>query len=275
ASVVSEKFWTLGDRSYRTYSGILENHMADREECSAFGLIIIGNEILDARRQDAHFEAAIRILKARSIAMAYSMILPDVPEIIDAQLAWAMARPEPFFCCGGIGATPDDYTRQCVARVAGVPIERHPEGEAILRERLGDRSTEQRLRMIDFPKGAVLIPNPVNRIPGFRVKNGHFLPGFPEMAHPMMEWVLEAWFEEGQAQTSAKLLLPDAREADLVHTMEVFIATNPELTFSSLPMYLEDRGPVVELGIKGPPAAVEDGLGYLKMLLDTEDVEWE
>jgi len=249
--------------------------MPNREQCSAFGLIIIGNEILDARRQDAHFEAAMRILKARSIAMAYSMIMPDVPEIIDSQLGWAMGRPEPFFCCGGIGSTPDDYTRECAARVAGVPIERHSEGEAILRERLGDRCTEQRLRMIDFPKGAVLIPNPVNRIPGFRIGNGHFLPGFPEMAQSMMEWVLENWYEEGEECVSAKLLLPGAREADLVPIMEVFIATNPELTFSSLPMYMEDRGPVVELGVKGPPDAVEDGLGYLKMLLDTEEVEWE
>ena len=249
--------------------------MPNRAPCSAFGLIIIGNEILDARRQDAHFEAAMRILKARSVAMAYSMILPDVPEIIDAQLAWAMARPEPFFCCGGIGATPDDCTRQCAARVAGAPIERHPDGEAILRERLGGRCTEQRLQMIDFPKGAVLIPNPVNRIPGFRVRNGHFLPGFPEMAQPMMQWVLENWFEKGRELVSGKLLLPGAREADLVHIMELFIATNPELTFSSLPMYLEDRGPVVELGLKGPPDAVEDGLGYLKMLLDTEGVPWE
>ena len=100
-------------------------------------MVVIGNEILDGRIEDAHFANTRVLLAARNHAMAYALFLPDVPEVIEAHLTWAAARPEPFFCCGGIGSTPDDHTRGCAARVNGVELALHPEGAAILRERFG------------------------------------------------------------------------------------------------------------------------------------------
>lgn len=166
-----------------------------------------------------------------------------------------------FFCCGGIGATPDDLTRDCAALAAGVKLVRHPEGEGILRKRWGDGVAEQRLRMVDFPAGAELIPNPVNQVPGFSIQNGYFMPGFPEMAHPMMVWVLETYYKAGDKRDSQVLVLQDIAESDIVKIMNGVIERHPTVHLSSLPRMLDD-GCELHLGIRGAvgdvAAAMED-----------------
>jgi len=229
---------------------------------SGFGLIIIGNEILDARRQDVHFANAIALLHERNTALSWTLFLPDNSAILKAQLQWAMAQQEPFFCCGGIGSTPDDITRQCTAEVIDVPLEFHPEGVTILKNKFKENATPARLRMVEFPKGATLIPNPINQVPGFSIKNGYFLPGFPEMASPMMRWVLERCYEPGEENTASTLILPNAKEADLVDVMEEFVETHPDVSFSSLPRFTK-TGTEVHIGLAGTPEAVEKGLDYL------------
>ncbi len=242
-----------------------------KRHAAQFGLIVIGNEVLDGQQTDAHFPFALGLLTEYRIPLGWTMTLPDDAPTIEAQLRWAFARPEPFFCCGGIGATPDDLTRDCAARALGIELEHHPEGVAIIRERFEGGATPQRLLMVCFPKGARLVPNPVNRVPGFFIANGYFLPGFPSMAHPMMRWVLETHFALGAERASATLVLPRAKEADLVYLMEQFILAHPTLGFSSLPAFAKD-GPRVHLGIKGSPEDVARGLADLKTMLDSDDV---
>lgn len=246
------------------------NHSAP----SGFGLIVVGNEVLDGRVTDGHFAAARDLLGRRHIDMRYSVLLPDRADILEAQLRWAMSRAEPFFCCGGIGATPDDLTRQCAAAAAGVGLVIHPEGAAILRERFGDGASGPRLRMVEFPAGATLIPNPVNRVPGFRIRNGHFLPGFPSMAAPMMAWVLETCYPAGTPFVARAVRLPGAREADLADLMEHFVKAHPTLSFSSLPRFTND-GTEVILGLRGNPRTVEEGMRALLECLKVEGVVWE
>jgi molybdopterin-biosynthesis enzyme MoeA-like protein len=242
------------------------------KKARGFGLIIIGNEILDGRIRDRHFETTQRLLTERSLELVYAQVLPDDPDVIDAQLRWAMERPEPFFSCGGIGSTPDDHTRGCAGRVAGLPLELHPEGVALLKARFGDDATPARLKMVEFPKGATLIPNPVNQVPGFRVRNGHFLPGFPRMAEPMMAWVMDTWYERGEDKVARKLVLPGCREADLVDVMKRFIDAHPSLRFSSLPRFT-DTGTEVHLGLSGNAADVEVGMADLVRDLERAGVE--
>ncbi len=240
---------------------------------SGFGLIIIGSEILDGRVRDSHFENTRRLLQEHRHPLVYALILKDDPALILEKLRWAMGRPEPFFCCGGIGSTPDDYTRQCAAEAAGVVLEHHEEGLRILKARFGAEATPARLRMVEFPKGARLIPNPVNRIPGFTIANGHFLPGFPSMALPMAAWVLENCYVRGEERVTRTLVLPGAREGDLVGLMESFTAAHPELTFSSLPHFVAG-GTEVDLGLTGRPQEVEAGLGDLTARLDGLGQAW-
>ena len=247
--------------------------MSKKSTPLGFGLIIIGTEILDGRIRDRHFENTKRILKEHNHPLKYSMILTDDDELILDKLRWAMSRPEPFFCCGGIGSTPDDFTRKCAADAAGVPLEFHKGGVKILESRPGWEVTPSRKKMVEFPKGATLIPNPVNQIPGFSIASGHFLPGFPSMAEPMTAWVLDTTYETGAVMISSTLNLPGAREADLVPLMEAFIDAHPALSFSSLPRFVKD-GTEVDLGIHGTPEDVVDGLEDLIGRLEDIGQRW-
>jgi molybdopterin-biosynthesis enzyme MoeA-like protein len=237
-----------------------------------FGLIIVGSEILDGRIQDKHFQNTRQLLRERNHILKYAMVLADRPALILEQLKWAMARPEPFFCFGGIGSTPDDYTRPCAAEAAGLSLQHHPEGVRILEKRLGSNLTEARLNLVLFPKDASLIPNPVNQIPGFSLGDGHFLPGFPSMAQPMTAWVLDTYYETGEVTIHRAFSVP-AREADLTPLMEDFVRTHPSLTLSSLPKYVEG-GTEVKLGISGTPEEVDRGARDLLEKLQRLGLQW-
>lgn len=239
-----------------------------------FGLIIIGSEILDGRREDTHFIYFRDRLRERHISLQYTLVLEDDPQLLVTQLSWAIEAGVPFFCCGGIGGTPDDHTRQCAAKAGGVDIAVHPQGEAILRSRWGKEVTAKRLSMVTFPETSALIPNPVNQVPGFTFRNGHFLPGFPEMAHPMMLWVLDNCYSTAVEKDCHVLRLPGSREADLTHLMEQFIEAHPGLSFSSLPRFT-DTGTEIDLAVKGPSEDAKEGFEHLIVMLDDAGVAYE
>lgn len=162
-----------------------------------FGLIIIGDEILSGKRQDKHMAKVIELLAQRGLALSHvDYVGDDRPRITEA-LRRAFASGDQVFSCGGIGATPDDHTRQCAAQALQVPLLPHPQAQALIRERMQDTAREQgvpfeperadnvqRLQMGVFPQGASIIPNPYNKIPGFSCAgaNGgavHFAPRLP------------------------------------------------------------------------------------------------
>ena len=85
-----------------------------------FGLIIVGDEILSGKRQDKHLPKVIELLSARGLALSWARYIGDERPGITAALRDAFASGDAVFCCGGIGATPDDHTRQCAAAASGV-----------------------------------------------------------------------------------------------------------------------------------------------------------
>jgi len=237
------------------------------------GLIVVGDEILSGRRRDAHMSAVIEMLATRGLELAWCRIVGDDRALLVRTLRDTMASGAIVFCCGGIGATPDDVTREAAAEAAGVPIERHPEGEAILRERFEpERLTEHRLRMVDFPAGAALIPNPVNQVPGFQLGSHYFVPGFPKMAWPMIEWALDAQYAGlVTAPGESHSLHVKAAESDLVPLLERLGSDHPAVRFSSLPD-MQRQGYRIELGVWGPPAEARAALAALERALEEEGV---
>lgn len=244
-----------------------------------FGLIIIGDEILSGRRQDKHMARVIELLGARGHALAWVRYLGDEREAITAALREALAGPDVVFCCGGIGATPDDHTRQCAAAASGRPLQLHPDAAALIRERMQDVAREQgvsyeperadnlhRLNMGVFPEGARIIPNPYNKIPGFSLERLHFVPGFPVMAHPMIEWVLDTLYGalEPAAHEERAFYVWGAMEATLTPLMESVESRFPGVRVFSLPSVDHpQRGVHIELGVKGAPAAVAQADAFL------------
>ena len=179
---------------------------------------------------------------------------------LTAALRRTFAAGDIVFSFGGIGATPDDHTRQCAAAALGVPLALNPEAEREIRGRFGAEATPQRLRMGEFPEGASVIPNPVNRIPGFSIREHHFVPGFPQMAQPMVEWVLEnryrALFDRDR-WAEASVLVYQAGEGQLIPLMERIESRFGKVKVFSLPSMGEDGSRRhVELGVRGDPGEV-------------------
>lgn len=215
----------------------------------AFGLIVIGDEILAGTRRDRHFEGIGGLLREHGFHLAWFRILPDDPDYLVAELARTMSEGIPVFSCGGIGATPDDYTRACAAKAAGVPQVRHPGAVAEIEGRFGDEAYPTRIRMADLPEGAELIPNPYNRVPGFSIREHHFLPGFPDMAQPMAEWVLDHRYGRHAPQQQRAVWVYGVSENDLMPLMERLTAEYPQQKLFSLPRLGEPRR--VQLGYRG------------------------
>jgi molybdopterin-biosynthesis enzyme MoeA-like protein len=234
------------------------------------GLLIIGDEILSGRRQDKHLARAIEILAARGQRLHGARFIGDEAGGLTDCLRQIRASGEICFTFGGIGATPDDLTRQSMAAAFETALERHAGAQAEIENRYGENAYPHRIVMADLPRGAELIPNPINRVPGFSVGHVHCLPGFPEMAWPMMEWVLDNRYPDLPATrvTETSVIVHGARESDLVDWMNAFVERHPELKLFSLPRFLANGGFEIELGVGGAPAAARSGIEEIKRMLD-------
>ncbi|MFT4266925.1 MAG: molybdopterin-binding protein [Xenophilus sp.] len=253
---------------------------------SPFGLIIVGDEILSGKRADKHLPKVIELLAARGLPLAWAEYVGDEPARITATLRRAFASGDVVFCTGGIGATPDDHTRQCAAAALGVSLALHPEAEALIRERMQDTAREQgvpyepdrsdnihRLNMGVFPAGASIIPNPYNKIPGFSVGDVHFVPGFPVMAWPMIEWVLDTRYTHWRRPAGVSersVIVFGAMEASLTPLMQAVEREHPGIKVFSLPSVDHPQhGRHIELGVKGAPGRLEAAYAQLRRGLHT------
>jgi len=247
-----------------------------------FGLLIIGDEILSGKCEDKHLPKVIQLLSVRGLSLSWARYVGDDPARITADLKDAFASGDVVFSCGGIGATPDDHTRQCAAAALGVGLELHPQARELILERMRDLARERgvpyepdrddnrhRLNMGVFPVGAEIIPNPYNKIAGFSVRPAgeavrggvYFVPGFPVMAWPMIEWVLDSHYRDLQGKRGAgerSVIVFGAMEATLTPLMESIEARFSGIKVFSLPSVDHPQyGRHIELGVKGHVAALD------------------
>jgi molybdopterin-biosynthesis enzyme MoeA-like protein len=256
----------------------------------AFGLIVVGDEILSGKRADKHMTKVIELLAARGLQLGWAEYVGDVPTRITAALARAFASGDIVFSTGGIGATPDDHTRQCAAQALRVPLALHPEAEVLIRERMQDTAREQgtvyepdrpdnihRLNMGVFPQGATIIRNPYNKIPGFSVADVHFVPGFPVMAWPMIESVLDSRYADlfsRDAVAEKSVIVFGAMEATLTPLMQAIEAAHAGIKVFSLPSVDHpEYGRHIELGVKGDPGRLDAAYTQLIEGLHTFDAK--
>jgi molybdopterin-biosynthesis enzyme MoeA-like protein len=243
-----------------------------------FGAIIIGDEILSGKRQDKHLAKAIATLKERGLQLLWAHYLGDDPDLIVATLKRSFASGDTVFSFGGIGATPDDHTRRCAAVAAGVELELHPDAKAEISARFaGDPKglTPQRLMMGEFPAGSAIIPNPYNRIPGFSLNRHYFLPGFPEMAWPMMAWVLDTYYRDqfdSAVTTESSIIVREAGESQLIGLMNECLARFPQIKVFSLPRMQPER--YIELGVRGDSGSVASAIAELKQGVSALGFPW-
>lgn len=237
------------------------------DQVAKIGLVIIGDEILSGRRQDKHLPKAIELLAARGLRLNWVRICADDPASLVDTFRQTLASGDIVFSFGGIGATPDDHTRAAVAKATELELVLHPDAEREIRAKFGEETTPYRLEMGRYPAGSRIIPNPYNRIPGFSFARHHFLPGFPQMAWPMMEWVLDteyadlhdvrSWAEDSIAVFNAT----ESKLVDIMHSLEALYG----VTVFSLPHLGSEELPAhIELGAKGKPEAVELAMAEMR-----------
>ena len=264
-----------------------------------FGVVIVGDEILSGRRTDKHLPKVIELLSARGLQLSWAQYVGDDRAAIADVLRHSFAGDDAVFVTGGIGATPDDQTRQAAAEALGVPIGLHAEAEQLILARIAKMNAEasdplpldapehrQRMRMGEFPAGVAIIPNPYNQIPGFHVREHYFVPGFPVMAWPMIEWVLETRYAglfHRAPRAERSVLVFETPESKVTPLMERIEADFADIKVFSLPSVgdasagASDDARValrakrhIELGVKGSVdrvdaafAALEAGLTQL------------
>jgi molybdopterin-biosynthesis enzyme MoeA-like protein len=249
------------------------------EESVAFGAIIIGDEILSGRRPDQHLTKLIEILSARGLRLAWVRYVGDDRPRLTGTLRQSFASGDMVFSFGGIGATPDDHTRQAAAAALDLPLAQQPEAEALLRAKFGAEITPHRLQLGVYPAGSDIIPNPYNQIPGFAICNHYFVPGFPVMAWPMVEWVLDTHYRHlhhAEDYVERAVTVWDAYEGQLIELMEALTADFPEATVFSLPSVAQGEGRrSVELGMKGPATGVAEAMARIEAELDRRGFPWE
>lgn len=243
----------------------------------AIGVLIIGDEILSGKRHDKHLPHVIATLAARGLGLAYAHCLGDDRERLAGVLRTTFASGDIVFSFGGVGATPDDQTRQAAAAALDLPLVRHPEAVAELEARWGSEAYPDRVRMAEFPRGSRIVPNPVNRVAAFSIRDHHFFPGFPEMAWPMLDWVLATHYPKlvQVAPVERAIVVHGAGESQLLALMEENVARFPTLKLFSLPSLLPDGGRRIELGVKGDAACADAGIAHLAQGVTAAGFRWE
>lgn len=195
-------------------------------------VLIIGNEILSGKTQDANLrfigvelaKLGIRLVEAR-------VVRDEFPAIID-HLNECRTRFTYVFTTGGIGPTHDDITAEAVARAFGVELELNDEAVDLLTRGIGELN-EARLKMARVPIGATLIDNSVSLAPGFRMDNVFVLAGIPSIARAMFAAAVPE-LAAGATIRSANVDV-FVREGDIAAPLERIAAAHPGVDIGSYP----------------------------------------
>ncbi len=197
--------------------------------------VIIGTEILDGRRKDKHFDYLSQGLQRKGTSLFSSFIIKDDPVLITNTYELIKQDEKAMmFSFGGIGSTPDDLTRQLSANVFGDGrLYRHPKFEQDIINRLQERAYPHPIRMSDLPKDASLLFNPVNNMSGFQLQDRYFfMPGFPEMAQPMMDTIISEYIPQAPTKFTQGFLA-QCGEGKL---QELMFNLPEDIELSSLPI---------------------------------------
>ena len=229
--------------------------------------VIIGTEILNGRREDKHFNFLKEELNKRGYVLSGSFIIKDDKELMKKTFEMIKSIPNSkMFCFGGIGSTPDDFTREISAEVFSDSMEFNEEFKKLLTNRFTKEELPTRINMAYWPKNAKpLRDNPINGFYGYYIDDRFFFtPGFPEMSHPMVIEALNKFFPPKKTAKRYSIIV-DAREGDILDIMKQLPAT---LEFSSLPKI----NMTCEISLVGNEA--EKWIEFFKSKLDERGIKY-
>jgi molybdenum cofactor synthesis domain-containing protein len=234
-------------------------------------LLVIGNEVLSGRTQDANINYIAKRLGEIGMPLREVRVIPDVPETIVATVNEVRAKFDHVFTTGGIGPTHDDITSECVAAAFGVPWEPHP--EAWRRMEASYKPGEfnaARQRMATMPQGATLIENAISVAPGFTIGNVHVMAGVPRIMQAMMDTLVPT-LQGGPPIASRAVHVLGLPEGLIAEGLGRIQARFPDVDIGSYPFY-RPTGNGVAIVAKGPDAgAAETAIAEVTELISSFD----
>ena len=235
--------------------------------------LIIGDEILSGKRKDKHLTYLIETLKKHNLQISRADYISDDTKEIKKTLE--QKKDVIVFCFGGIGATPDDCTRSAAAQAHQKLLSRHPEAKVLIEKQFGEDAYPKRILMADLPEESSLIPNSINNIPGFFINQHFFMPGFPEMAWPMIDWVIDnnlLKIEESKKYEDYSIWIDNVNESSLIDLMELTQSKFQRIKIYSLPKMHPKK--MLELGVRGEEGYAKDALNFIKDNLEQMKISW-
>ena len=229
-----------------------------------FYSVIIGTELLNGRRLDAHFSFLNKELLKRGWEQKANFVIKDDPSFMEDIFRLIKNDPNSvMFCFGGIGSTPDDFTRVCAANVF---TDGKMEENIIAKERILDKFGEEayphRITMAKLPVQASLLHNVVNNVPGFSLENKYFFtPGFPSMSQSMVIEALDRYYPKNK-EKYRYFLNAECSENELIDVMNQIPDT---VDFSSLP-HIENEKRTVVISVESYDN--EEAKEYFNMFID-------
>jgi len=206
-----------------------------------FYSVIIGTELLNGRRKDAHFSFLNSELLKRGWVHKASFVIKDEPPLMEAVYNLIKEdKDSVIFSFGGIGATPDDFTRVCAANVfTNSKMEQHQEAKQTIEKQFGVEAYPNRINMATLPLNASLLKNVVNNVPGFYLEDRFFfVPGFPTMAQSMIVEALDKLYPINKVKTYTLTMSAYCSEEKLISTMKTI---SSDVDMSSLPIIEGDN----------------------------------
>jgi molybdenum cofactor synthesis domain-containing protein len=213
-------------------------------------ILVIGNEVLSGRTQDANVQFLASRLATLGIILREVRIIPDDAPVIVDTVNTVRARFDHIFTTGGIGPTHDDITSECIAEAFGVPWEPHPEAWARMERHYKPGEFNQaRQRMATMPRGATLIDNAISIAPGFTIGNVHVMAGVPRIMQAMFE-TLAPTLTAGTPVAMRAVHVIGLPEGAIAEQLGAIAARYPALDIGSYPFY-RATGSGVALVAKG------------------------
>ena len=228
------------------------------------GLIVIGNEVLSGRTQDANIQFIAARLSEIGMPLREVRIIPDVAEQIIATVNEVRARFDHVFTTGGIGPTHDDITSECIAAVFGVPWEPHPEAwQRMEKAYKPGEFNPARQRMATMPRGAKLIDNPISTAPGFTIGNVHVLAGVPRVMQAMFERLAPS-LPHGKPVSARALHVRTLGEGTIAEGLAQIQSRHPDAELGSYPFYRASGNGVVIVSRGTDSRVIEAALDEVK-----------
>ncbi|MBU1022819.1 competence/damage-inducible protein A [bacterium] len=210
-------------------------------------ILVIGNEILNGKTQDTNSQFMAEKIHKRGIDVIRCITLPDNLNVLASEILILSKMCDFLFAMGGIGSTPDDVTREAFAEAFGLKLVRNQDAERVMREFLGERANESRLKMADLPEGCRLIPNPYFAAPGFIIENCYVFPGIPELLVAMYDEIKDSLPESDRFIRKLKVNYYEGDFSDLMLDLQ---NENPDVRVGSYPVF-KNSDYKVELTFEG------------------------